>query len=458
MKSMWGDFLEEPVVMDIERYEGLYDEDGYQLSTIASVYVPWFQCALKCRCEKEQPMSELDRIFCKCILCGIDCAEDISFVLSLDTGITKGELAELAGAGIVEEKDGKFRLTESGKISFEKKSKVEVLVQEYPVYLNAITGEWSIEEQGDTKEAAVANTSIRLAPVRTAVREDIENHDVIRQNIQEKYEIYVISVQLLDYKVLMYQEERILFYENDAHKILFAFYNVRKNELDTVLADSLLKKYKRREVLELMQAEKHLEVARNRLIQENQLLSEYKGGLQHSGYLRNRDIRELLKRVLDEAEKEIFIISPWLNHFVLNDLFLSKMENALRRGVSVTIGYGYISEEEMKKRCSRYKIKKNKKEMEADREWRSLAMAQDLQKRFASYASFQIFYVKEGTHEKVLSYDEKYTLMGSYNLLSYDGGEQRNYQGFYFRSECGVLIENADFARDVKARFHDSRT
>lgn len=447
--------MEEPILMEIERYEDLYDAEGYQLSTSAGVYVPWFQCTIKCRCEKERPMSELDQIFCKCILRGIDCAEDIGFVLSLDREITKGELAQLAEAGIAAEADGSFRLTERGRDCFERKSRSETLVEEYPVFFNAMTGQWSMEEQEFAKETAVPDAAIRLSPVKAAVRDDIENHDGIRQSIQEIYGIHVISVRLLDYKVLMYQEEKILFYENDAGKILFAFYNSSRDELDTVLGDSLLKKYRRREVLELMQAEKHLETAKHKFLRENPLLSRYQDGTWHSKYLRNREIRESLLRVLDEAQKEIFIISPWINEFAMNDKFMVKMENALRRGVTVTIGYGYISAKELEIRRRKYEKPDREKETR-DREWKSWIVAQDLQKRFADYADFHIFYVKEGTHEKILSYDEKYMLIGSYNLLSYDGGEQGNYRGFHFRLEGGVLIEDECLVEEVRTGFENS--
>ena len=76
-------------------------------------------------------------------------------------------------------------------------------------------------------------------------------------------------------------------------------------------------------------------------------------------------------------------------------------------------------------------------------------MAQKLKKRFGKYENFKVFYV--GTHEKILSYDERYTLVGSYNLLSYDGGESEGYKGFHFRYEGGVMIDDSEFARYVQA-------
>ena len=70
-----------------------------------------------------------------------------------------------------------------------------------------------------------------------------------------------------------------------------------------------------------------------------------------------------------------------------------------------------------------------------------------LKKRFARYENFSMTYI--GTHEKVLCIDERYTLVGSYNLLSYDGGEKEMFQGYHFRFEGGVMIDDAEFAKHV---------
>lgn len=69
------------------------------------------------------------------------------------------------------------------------------------------------------------------------------------------------------------------------------------------------------------------------------------------------------------------------------------------------------------------------------------------EKRFARYENFSMTYI--GTHEKVLCIDERYTLVGSYNLLSYDGGEKEMFQGYHFRFEGGVMIDDAEFAKHV---------
>lgn len=441
------------IAADRKRYEDLYEEEGYQLSASADIFIPWFQCTLKCRCEKEQQMSELDRIVCKCILRGIDSAADISFVLLLDTEIVKGEIEELLMSGILAEHNGKLEMTAAGKECYARKAKAVAAVQEYPVYMNAVTGEWRMQPENYVPQSLVPDAAIQLMPLKAVIRSDVEKHAGIRQHIRQEYGMHMISAQLLDYQLLVCQKEEILFYENDAKEVLFAFYDTVQNQPDTMLANALLQKYQRREVIELIQAERHLKTAEEKFVEQNAMLAGYQGRGQQFRYLRNREIRELLIRTLDEAEEEIFIISPWISDFVVDDRFFAKMDKALERGVSITIGYGYISAERMERKRRKFEKLQDKWDMASDKDWQSVIMAQKIQKRFADRTALQIFYVREGTHEKILSYDRRYTLIGSYNLLSYDGGEKVNYSGVQFRFEGGILIEDASFAREVQMKF-----
>lgn len=445
--DMWGDFLSDFAIVDISRFEDLYQADGYQLAASAAVYVPWFRCTLKCRCEQEQPMTEFDKIICRCVEKGICSIHDISFVLSLDAEIVKGKIAQLAEAGILLEQQGILTLTAAGEGFFAKAVKSESQDIEYTVYMNAVTGVWSIHAVCLKNDSKLSDTAIRLLPVKTAVRLDIENNDEIRRELQREHAVRISAVRLLDYKVMAYQEEAILFYENSGRKRLFALYDTEAGQLDTVLADAILKKYHRHEVLELLQAEKHLEAARRRFIQE-QTAAYLQNGSRNVTYMENREIRELFLKVFEEAKKSIFIISPWINEWVVNSRLLEKIEGALNRGVLVTIGYGYFSKDKMKERSKKYtKVPQN------DSEWKAWNTANMLKDKFSGYDAFRIFYVKEGTHVKILSYDERYTLVGSYNLLSYDGGEECGYQGSNFRLEGALFIEDDALAKDIQGRF-----
>ena len=101
----------------------------------------------------------------------------------------------------------------------------------------------------------------------------------------------------------------------------------------------------------------------------------------------------------------------------------------------------------MRTGLSRYSRKHDDTAMRRDKDWQTELMAEKLKKRFARYENFSMTYI--GTHEKVLCIDERYTLVGSYNLLSYDGGEKEMFQGYHFRFEGGVMNDDAEFAKHV---------
>lgn len=95
-----------------------------------------------------------------------------------------------------------------------------------------------------------------------------------------------------------------------------------------------------------------------------------------------------------------------------------------------------------------YRNNADSKEFVKNKDWNTELAAEKLRKRFGKYSNFSISYI--GTHEKILCIDDKYTLVGSYNLLSYDGGEKDKYKGKRFRFEGGVLIEDVELARYIK--------
>lgn len=427
-----------------EQFEKMYETEGYRLVASTNVRIPWFQCTLKCKCMTDQPMSELEGIICKCINRRINIIKDISFVLALDAEIVSGAVDELVKEGILSSENGIFLLTKSGEESYGKHSRKEILTQEFNVYMNGITGEWIVEINALESELSSTDVSIQLQPIRSVIKLNIENDDDIKSALQKQNNTNIVSMALLDYKVVIYTEERIFFYKNEIRKILFSIYNSVTKEINIKLGDALLQKYKKRELLEIMQAQKYI-------LNNEALVDQYRGKVNELKYYRNKQIRELFKNVFEIAETSILIISPWIdnNNYVMTKELLDKIERALsQRKIKISIGYGYGSTEQMEKKRWEYNHNRDEKKIAEDRNWQTELMANKLKERFGKYKNFSIFHV--GTHEKILSYDDRYTLIGSYNLLSYDGGESRGYAGYSFRFEGGVMIDDVDFAKYIK--------
>ena len=439
--------------VELEKCYCLYEKEGYHLVSSSSVYVPMFQCILKCKCTEVHPMSELDVFFCKCIENGINTEKDIAFILALNYGIVEGEVEELIQNGIILKQEDILLFTEMGKLMYQQKNKMQTIMQEYIVNMNGITGEWSVELTEGIKESQILSNVIKLYPIKTAIKIDIENNEDVLRSLEKINNVHILSVSLLDYKTIYYIEKTILFFKNDNNQILFSLYDDKTQDLDIKLADTLLKKYKRRELFEIMQVESIIHRIEDNFIQNNRLLSNYDSLYKKSHtYYRNQEIRELFKSVFDIAEKKIFIVSPWIDNtnFVMTEELMSKIEFALKeKGIEISIGYGYISKEKMKKKRKQYASGNMYENPKEDKDWQTELMAQKLKERFRKYDNFKIFYV--GTHEKVLSYDDRYTLVGSYNLLSYDGGESNKYKGVGYRFEGAVFIDDSEFAKHVQS-------
>jgi hypothetical protein len=125
----------------------------------------------------------------------------------------------------------------------------------------------------------------------------------------------------------------------------------------------------------------------------------------------------LLQDALMYAKERILIISPWIKGNVVNESFINLVRGALRRGVKVTVAYGY--EEALSD--NRNSISR----------LCQLAKENDLE-----------FLRHQNTHAKVLLVDHCY-VTSSFNWLSFQGSEDRTY-----RMEEGTKFMSKEFADD----------
>ena len=139
-------------------------------------------------------------------------------------------------------------------------------------------------------------------------------------------------------------------------------------------------------------------------------------------HLQNQEIRKMFLYAFNVAEKEIDIISPWMNRAVVNEDFLNRMSKAMERGVCIKIIYG---------------LEPDSNEYNMMRSRRSDQVADLLRRRFADKGN-QLQIRRDNIHYKLVLCDEKYKLEGGYNYLSFVG----NY------SEVDLRREGSPFGRD----------
>lgn len=143
----------------------------------------------------------------------------------------------------------------------------------------------------------------------------------------------------------------------------------------------------------------------------------------------------LLRKALTGSTERLLIVSPWITHHVIDNMFVMSLEALLRNGVEVTIGYG-LADEDGAKGADKAKQKPTitflaEKELSA------------IQKRFEN---FKLVFLGN-THRKLLVSDSKFAVVTSFNWLSFRGDP-----GKKARDEFGFLVTEPD---DVEGIFLD---
>ncbi|KLO59428.1 hypothetical protein AA671_07635 [Delftia tsuruhatensis] len=121
---------------------------------------------------------------------------------------------------------------------------------------------------------------------------------------------------------------------------------------------------------------------------------------------------EILRGALKQARKRLLIISPWIRHHVVDDSFLRDLEAALLRGVKVHVGYG-IDDGDQRKPGSPAPAIHNKPAITKQAKLALDALAK-------RYRHFKFVYIGN-THRKLLVCDDAFSVITSFNWLSYRG-------------------------------------
>ena len=120
--------------------------------------------------------------------------------------------------------------------------------------------------------------------------------------------------------------------------------------------------------------------------------------------LRGLDIRTEFLKCFNEADREMIIISPWINDYVVDDAMLKRFQNVVNKGAALYIGWGIAKNiEEQDKKPSDVLLEKINTIVNKE-----------------GYPAVYIYYIGNH-HDKEVLVDEKYHMLGSFNWLSYRG-------------------------------------
>jgi hypothetical protein len=135
-----------------------------------------------------------------------------------------------------------------------------------------------------------------------------------------------------------------------------------------------------------------------------------------------------LQKALKNARSRILIISPWIKGNVVNDSFISDLEDRIKKGVRVDIVYGYKNQ-----------LVRNVDEYRGSHKH----ALQKLYLLMKKYPQKMEIHELNDTHAKIMLFDDV-VIKTSFNWLSFKGDPKRTY-----RFESGTYIENPTHADEV---------
>lgn len=147
--------------------------------------------------------------------------------------------------------------------------------------------------------------------------------------------------------------------------------------------------------------------------------------------LRNKDHRKFFTQSIDEANKQVIIFSGWITSHVVDINLIGLLEKAMRRGVSVFIGFGYETGGEHRT---------------IGRGDRALRKLTDLADKYPG----RMYIGKFKTHEKILIRDTDITVYGSFNWLT--NRKVENAESSIVLRDSGLAeLESDRTIKDVKS-------
>lgn len=150
----------------------------------------------------------------------------------------------------------------------------------------------------------------------------------------------------------------------------------------------------------------------------------------HLEFTSGREHLYLLRQAILDSQSQLCVLSGWISHKVVNATFISDLEAALMRGVSVFLAYGF--EDAKGPHIESWTAK------------RALAKLRDVQKKSQQCGYRGNLHVgKFPNHEKILVKDDDLVVCGSNNWLS--NARFRN-------SERSIVVRNPEFARSEGER------
>lgn len=187
----------------------------------------------------------------------------------------------------------------------------------------------------------------------------------------------------------------------------------------------------------------HLDAERSEKRALEQKLSELQKQVKKQTYyyklIKGRsDSRRLLLQALQDAQRTLVIVCPWITDTGLKDGVLEALEAALERGVIIDIGWGHLRDtKEIRLSLNRDNLLRSK----ASGLYSGITTLEATQSTYPRRFKLSVL----GTHEKFLVVDRKYAFVGSHNFLTSGSTSPER--------ELGIQTDNAELMDELVSLF-----
>lgn len=449
--------------------------EGYSLYTMKSVFIPFYRVNFKVSYTATTEMNLLEEFICRLISMEVMEERDILDVLSLDEEIFSLVIADLIRGGFLLPGEGNtYRFTEEGRVLFDQRKKHEKREDYFSWYFDALSDEYVMnyaesEELHNFRKAAEIDENpgnLIIPPKAIPEFKNQRDKDRLEKQLLGKVRTVhrnmaasmpgnldeIVSVENMEMisrnQVLFHEFYLFYFTNNEGNCRLIAHDPCGQESVDSRVT-KLLEELREREDLpvELNEVMEEIPTIEN-IIQRlkdaifdvdspftddektthestlNQLINK-PISMQLMGTLASQ---RKFHEALHTAKKNLYIISPWMNSYVVNHEFEEQIKVLLKRNVDIHIRYGIDG-----------------KNAEDDKRMVRTEIIAEKLRNLGEGLEGHISVIRDHTHEKVIMWDDQHFLLGSYNFLSYSAESDPHY-----RNELCIYTDDADVMEELK--------
>ncbi|MBL7004676.1 MAG: hypothetical protein ISR69_11720 [Gammaproteobacteria bacterium] len=462
-----------------------YDNrQGYDLIDYREVGLPYYKIMVVTLFQVRKPISPIEEFILKAINLGLESADSISGFLGLDQNTTLDAMSSLRineNIDLLSNLSGQqtWKITKKGGISLRDATTRVPDVRTISIYFDGLLrsictkNHWDLLKPKEIQNRNILEVSpFPSRPPELSELQPKEADEVIRRlekQSKRKKEQDLIAFKSIERRERLYQPALALIYKakdkSDEIQVSFAIDGILSSEHEdafarsgqigklriseqlqnqqdipevlarNVFGNAIIEQVKQTDELtkELLICQQKIEHTRlqptdfndaNKKLEQRikELEKEIADKPNKSKILRMYEHRPLLEKALSESKTRLLIISPWIRANATNNDFIDRLENLLKRRVTVYIGYGFGDEKDQKRD--------------------DIKAEQFIQNLADRYSNFHLKRLGD-THAKILISDNNYAVVTSFNWLSFKGDAKLK-----FRDERGMMAyDNEEIER-----------